>query len=265
MKTVYVDVLVTVNIFIDFLLLVCTKRFLNIKAKLIRVILGSLLGGVLSLSALLPKIPIGVNIALDIAFAALIIFVTFGRTGLKNYIKRVAVYFAASFIFCGIMIFVYTAFKPNGMGIYNDVVYFDISPVLLIILTLICYFILRLIKRLCKGDSAKSVCRVELEANGEKAEFSAIVDTGCNVKEPFSSDYVIIAEKSLVDKVNFDESRFRIIPFDSLGGSGILKGYKPDIVRINGKEAENIYIGISDGVIKSETKAIAPYDLIKNF
>ncbi len=264
MKTIYVDVLVTVNIFIDFLLLICTKKFLNIRAKLIRVILGSLLGGVLSLSALLPKIPIGLNIALDIAFAALIVFVTFGKTEIKNYVKRVTVYFASSFIFCGIMIFIYTAFKPNGMGIYNDIVYFDISPVLLIILTLICYFILRLIKRLTKGESAKSVCSVEVEANGASAQFSAIADTGCSVKEPFSSSYVIIAEKSLLEGVEFNENTFRVIPFESLGGNGVIKGYKPDKVKINGKEAGNIYIGISEGVLKSETKAIAPYDLVNN-
>lgn len=265
MKTVYIDVLITVNVFIDFFLLLCTKRFLNIRAKLIRIILGSLLGGILSLTALLPEIPFGINIAADVAFAALIVFVTFGRTEPKNYIKRIAVYFCSSFIFCGIMIFVYTAFKPNGMGIYNDIVYFDISPVLLIILTLICYFILKLIRRLTKGELAKNVCKVELEFGGSRAEFDAIVDTGCNVKEPFSSDYVIIAEKNLLDAVKFDESKLRVIPFNSLGGNGLLKGYKPDIVKINGKEADNVYIGICENMLKNEAKAIAPYELVKDF
>ena len=263
-KTVYVDVLITVNIFTDFFLLLCVKKFLNIRAKLLRVILGSFIGGILSLTALLPEIPFGLNILIDILFAAVIVFFAFGKTEIKNYIKRVAVYFGVSFFFCGIMIFIYTAFKPKGMAIYNDVVYFDISPVLLIILTLICYYILKLFKRLTKGDISKAVCDVTVENNGIKAEFKAVADTGCTVKEPFSSDYVIITEKALLNNLTFDNSKLRLIPFDSLGGNGILKGFKPGSVTVNGKDIKNVYIGVCENVIKSEIKAIVPYELVKN-
>lgn len=260
--TVYIDVLITVNIFTDFFLLLCVKKFLNIRAKLLRLILGSLLGGALSLTALLPKIPAGLNIAVDILLAALIVFAAFGKTEIKNYIKRVAVYFGISFFFCGIMIFIYTAFKPKGMAVYNDVVYFDISPVLLIILTLICYYILRIIKRLTKGDITKCVCNVEAEINGKSVTFNAIADTGCNVKEPFSSDYVIVAEKSLLNGIEPFKHGTRIIPFDSLGGKGLLTGFKPDILKINGKLINNIYIGVCENILKSEIKAIVPYEII---
>ena len=260
--TVYIDVLVTVNIFTDFFLLLYVKRFLSIRARLFRLILGSLIGGILSLTALLPKLPTGLNIILDIIFASIIVFFSFGRTNIKNYIKRVAVYFGISFFFCGIMIFIYTAFKPKGMAIFNDVVYFDISPVLLIILTLICYYILRLIRRLTKGDIGKSVCSIEAWFNGQSVTFSAVLDTGCNVKEPFSSLYVIIAEKELLKDITLDTDKIRVIPFDSLGGKGLLKGYMPDKLTVNGKEV-NAYIGICENVINSEIKAIAPYELIK--
>ncbi len=258
--TVYIDVLITVNIFTDFFLLLCVKRFLNIRARLIRLILGSLIGGVLSLTALLPKIPTGLNIIIDIVFAAVIVFFTFGRTNIKNYIKRVTVYFGISFFFCGIMIFIYTAFKPKGMAIFNDVVYFDISPVLLIILTLICYYILRLISRLTKGEIGKTVCNVEASFNAQSVTFNAVLDTGCNVKEPFSSFYVIIVEKDLLKGITLDPADMRIIPFDSLGGKGLLKGYLPNKLTVNGKEV-HAYIGVCENVINSEIKAIAPYEL----
>ena len=260
--TVYIDVLITVNIFTDFFLLLCVKRFLDIRARIIRLILGSLIGGALSLVALLPKIPSGINIILDILFAAVIVFFTFGRTNIKNYIKRVAIYFGISFFFCGIMIFIYTAFKPKGMAIFNNVVYFDISPVLLIILTLICYYILRLIRRMTKGDAGKSVCDIEVTFNDKSVAFSAVLDTGCSVKEPFSSLYVIIAEKELMKDITPDTAKMRIIPFDSLGGKGLLKGYLPNKLTVNGKEV-NAYIGVCENVINSDIKAIAPYEIIK--
>ena len=146
MNNIYIDVLITVNIFIDYFLLMLTKKIIGSNIKYFRVIIGSIVGGLFSLTALLPVLPFGLNILTDLAVAMLIIFITFGKCKIKTYIKRVLIFFALSFSFGGLMIFIYLAFKPKGMGIYNDVIYFDISPVLLIILTLVCYYILLLIK-----------------------------------------------------------------------------------------------------------------------
>ena len=93
----------------------------------------------------------------------LIIFITFGKCKIKAYIKRVLIFFALSFSFGGLMIFIYLAFKPKGMGIYNDVIYFDISPVLLIILTLVCYYILLLIKKLTKSVYKSDIHNIEIK------------------------------------------------------------------------------------------------------
>ena len=129
MRTVYIDVLIAVNIFIDFFLILCTKKFLHLGTSTLRIILGGAFGGIFSLAALVPRLPFGINIALDIFTAGIIVFAVFGRCSIKNYIKRVSVYFFISFAFCGIMIFIYTSFKPAGMEIYNDTVYFNISPI----------------------------------------------------------------------------------------------------------------------------------------
>lgn len=67
--------------------------------------------------------------------------------------------------------FLYNAFKPKGMEVYNDTVYFNISPVLLIILTLVCYYILKLTKILTKGGNGSGVCKVEIKVN-EQSYFS---------------------------------------------------------------------------------------------
>lgn len=265
MRTVYIDVLITVNVFVDFFLILCTQKILNIRAGLVRIILGSAAGGLLSLAALLPKIPAGINILIDIVFAVIIVFISFGKTSLRIFIKRVAVYFALSFTFCGIMIFIYTAFKPKGMEIYNDTVYFNISPLLLIILTLVCYYILKIIKRLTKGVCGKSTCIIEISVNNTSTSFIAAVDTGCNVKEPFSGYFAIIAEGEILRDLRLSNDKMRIIPFESLGGDGILKGYKADYVRIDGKELKcGVYLGVCENVLKGEIKALVPYELTKD-
>lgn len=264
MRTVYVDVLMTVNLFIDFILIVCTKQFLHIRAGLCRMILGSVLGGILSLAALLPRIPIGLNIVLDFVFAAAIIFTAFGKTDVRQFIKRTAVYFSFSFSFCGIMIFVYTSFRPKGMEIYNDVIYFNISPILLIILTLVCYYVTRLFRRLTQGEVHRQVCNVEIFFGSSRAAFCALIDTGCEVKEPFSGLPVIIAERSCFETNPLEDNKFRLIPYSSLGGKGILKGFRPARVTIDGKEiANDLYVGLCEDVLKGDIKSVVPYEIIK--
>lgn len=225
-------------------------------------ILGSILGGVLSLVALLPMLVFPINIVIDIISAALIILVSFGVCGIKAFLKRIAVYFSLSFSFCGIMLGIYTAFKPKGMEIYNDVVYFNISPVLLIILTVICYYIQYIIRRLTKGEGGFDICNVEVIINENSYSFPAKVDTGCNLKEPFSGDYVIVVEKSLIDNYNPSDDNSRIIPFESLGGCGIIKGFKPNGIKIDGVNKDNcIYIGICNNILTGDIKALIPEEL----
>lgn len=225
-------------------------------------ILSSVFGGVLSLVALLPQIPSAINILLDIIFASFIVLISFGKTTAKNFIKRLILYFSLSFTFCGFMIFIYTTFHPKGIEIYNDVVYFNISPPLLIILTLICYYILKLTKRLTKGVCGVDTCIVEISTNNQIHTFYAKVDTGCNLKEPFSGDYVIIVEKILLS--DFTPDKTRVIPFNSLGGDGLIEGFKPDFIKINETEQpNNIYIGICNNILKGDAKALIPYELVK--
>lgn len=264
LKTIYIDVLITVNLFADFLLLLGTRQLLSIRAKLWRMTAGAAVGGLCSLCALLPRLPFGLNLLLDFIVAAAVVLCAFGFGGLKNFIRRVAVLFALSFCFCGLMTLLYTTFQPEGMEIFNNTVYFNISPVLLIILTLVCYYTTRLVRRLTKGVCGKSTCQTEIYLNGESAVFIAAIDTGCSVKEPFSGESVIIAEDAILQDLRLENATMRVIPFESLGGSGMLRGYRLERLVIDGKESDKgAYLGVCDGVLKGEVRALMPYDLIK--
>lgn len=265
MNSIYIDVLITVNIFIDYFLLILTKKIIGANVKYLRIIIGSIVGGIISLTALLPVLPFGLNILSDFIATMLLIFITFGKCEIKTYIKRVLVFFALSFAFGGLMIFIYLSFKPKGMGIYNDVVYFDISPILLIILTLVCYYILLLVKKLTKTVYKSDVHNIEIKINDKSYIFSAKLDTGCNVKEPFSGKSVIVAEKEVFEDFVPDKTKVRVIPFTSLGGSGILQGFCADSIIIDGKAVDNsVYIGICENIFKGDIKAIVPSELINN-
>ena len=265
LHTVYVDVLIVVNLFIDFMLLVCTKRILHLGGKLIRLILSAILGGLFSLAALLPTLPWVLNLLMDFVFAAVMVLIAFGKTDVKSYCKRTAVFFAVSFSFCGVMVFVYTLFKPKGMEVYNDVVYFNISPILLIILTLVCYYTMKLINRFTKGETAKQVCLVRLVYEEFETEFTAMIDTGCDVREPFSGEYVIIVDKKLLGGLEIARLPTRVIPFNSLGGNGYIEGFRTERLYIGQTEISNqIYIGVCENILNGSVRAIVPYEITKN-
>lgn len=262
MRTVYIDVLITVNLFIDFFLLLCTKTLLHIHTSIRRLIIGAAFGGSLSLIALLPALPAGINIAADVALSVPIVLIAFGRCEPKLIVKRTAAYFLCSFVFCGVMVLLYTSLKPKGMAVYNNVVYFNISPMLLIILTLAAYYVIKLTEKLTRGEIGKRVCEVKVFDKSGCAQFHAMVDTGCHVREPFSGRYVIIAEQELVRELSLSENTLRVIPFGSLNGSGVIRGYLPSRVLIDGSPTEELpYIGICENIMKGEVRAIIPREL----
>ncbi len=261
MQTVYIDVFVFINIFEDFLLLLAVKRILRLNAKYYRIILGSAVGGLLSLTAL-KDLPFILNIILKLCEASFIVLVSFGYKNRKAFLKNTALLIIITFLVSGALICFYLALKPSGMAIINNTIYFNISPLLLIILTLGIYFILLLFKKIFKNHSKTELIKnVEVYYNNQHYKVKCKVDSGLNIKEPFSGSSVIIIEKSSIDNIT-DKTKCRIIPFKSLGGNGIIWGFKADKVVVDNKDTdEEIYIGITDKQFNSEYNGLIPINI----
>ncbi|MBQ7504162.1 MAG: sigma-E processing peptidase SpoIIGA [Ruminococcus sp.] len=258
MKTVYVDVMIFTNIFEDFLLLCAVKYILRIKTKYYRLVLGSLAGGIMSVLSLI-NLNFIISVLLKILSALLLILIAFGFKDKKLFIKSSSTLIVITFLVNGAIICFYIALKPNGMLIINDSVYFDISPLLLIILTLVVYIILFLYKKLFKNHAKTNLVKdVEIKLNNSAFIIKCKVDSGLNAKEPFSGSSVIIVEKSVFNE-SVNEKNLRVIPFKSLGGEGIIYGFKAENVIIDRKTInEEIYIGMYEGKFNNEIKGLLP-------
>ena len=133
---------------------------------------------------------------------------------------------------------------------------------MLILLTLCCFYALKLFSRITRKDLGKSICLVSVKIGGSFSKFQALADSGCHVTEPFSGNFVIIADKSCIG-IPLTNFPIRIIPYQSLGGDGILEGIIAEEASIDGKPlAERVYLGLCSGVLKGDIKAIVPYELI---
>lgn len=258
------DVLISLNLFVNYFMLLAVSKFLYLHPKKKRIIIGSVLGSIYSLYIFIPKQSLIVSFLVKIIMAISIVAVSFGRK--TNFMKSLVCFCLVNFSFSGLILAMWISFKPKGMAFNNGVVYFNISPLVLIISTLISYFILEyankyLGKHICKRD----FCRVSFQINDKELEFDAFLDTGNSLKEPFSCLPVIIAKKDDVENIiPFDvdtknenliselsnklNMNFRLIPFSGLSHSGFIVGFKPRFVSIktsNGKSFDKeAYIGI---------------------
>ncbi|MBQ7385433.1 MAG: sigma-E processing peptidase SpoIIGA [Ruminococcus sp.] len=263
METIYVDTLLCVNMFIDYIILYGVRRILRINSKAIRLLPASILASLCTLGVFLPFYSKVFSILYRILTGAFIVFAAFGRTSAKNYLIRLITYIGVSISFSGIVVLIWLIFKPDGVVIWNDAVYFDISPVMLIVCTLTAFVSLCIYEKLkAKHHPKVRIHKVTVYFDNTQCCFSSMVDTGCNLKEPFSGLPVIIAEKELIGTDDIRSDRLRLVPYKTLSGEGMLKAFRPEKTLIDGKEVKGgCYIGVSDGRLTNEIKSLMGADI----
>ncbi len=281
-RTIYVDVLIGVNIIINYFILKAVTKFTKIIPKTYRIILGSLFGAVSALIIILPPLPFFINWCIKLIISFIIILITFGYHNTALFFKNTILFYGISFCFCGLMLFVWFIFMPKGLYIKNSIVYFNLSPIVMIFTTLIAYFVIQIImKIMAKSVSETRFCKVKIISNGNSCEFYGKTDTGNTLYEPFSHAPVIVVNEKAVKSIienefqklldseydNLDISRkYRLIPFHSVGGKGLLPSFLPDKIYINNHVCQQkIYIAVcKDTIVGTSVEAMINPEIINS-
>lgn len=236
--TVYADVLIFVNTFVNFFLLCCVDLFGRVQPKWYRSVLAALFGGGCSLYIFLPNVGWGAELLLRLACAAGMVCIAYGVQNLRRFLRLLAVLYGVSFLFCGVMLGLWFALRPPNLLIRNGVVYYQISPGLLLVATLLCYGVVRLLRRLGHRQANGGV-RVPLQVlyNGQSARFTALADTGHALKDVLTGAPVIVAEAKaaqdllgawrVAQMLTFAGGGaaipgIRVVPYRAVGGRGLL-------------------------------------------
>lgn len=274
--TVYADVLFCVNFIVDYVMLLSVRYMTSLNVKRRRLAAGALVGGIGSFAVLLPPMPFAVSLLISISEALLMTAAAFLPMNIRGYIRTAFLLFAVSFTYCGIMTAVLALASPDGLTVRNSSVYIGISPFALIALTALCYLVLRLFGRI-KGSGIKSRrCRVIVRNCGGTVEAEGIADTGSTLREPFSGELVIVGRSELFSGISGfgeypDTSRrspanLRMIPFSSVGGSGLMPAFRPaeiTVVTESGRMNVRAYVALSSGKnLTDGCDAIVPAELI---
>lgn len=268
-QTIYVDVLVGVNLFINYFLLLAVSKFLSLPIKRPRLLAASALGAVYSLTILLPDMNMVLSFLMKFVMAATIVLVAYRFCGLKQFLRELAAFYIMSFAFAGFMLALWYFIAPQGFIIKNSIVYFNISPLVLIILTVVCYLIIRLINRLTGRQAPDAIfCKIQIDYEGKSISCFAKVDTGNSLTEPFSNYPVaVVYEENIATLVPHETSgKIRLVPFQAVSGGGLLPAFKPDLLTIIcGKrqfQIHNVYIAVAKSKF-GEFSALLNPDLLQ--
>ena len=274
-QTVYLDILIFLNTIINFYILFITGLMSHSRIVRWRILLGGILGGVLSCLVLVPEMNELISLSIKALTSAGIVYISFEPSEKGKFFRRFIYFLTVNFIFAGAVLFFCFAFKTPLIYYNNSNFYFDISaPILLIIATLTYILLTITVKRSSKQLSIQKYYQIEICKENERVKCTALSDTGNSLREMFSETPVVVADissvKSLLSSSFYcffaDEEAFsksdmippediRLIPYSDISGSGFLKAFKCDEIRIIDKnkafQLKNGYVAVYNGKLSN--------------
>ncbi len=195
---IYVDVLLFINLILDYLLLSLVSVLTGSRVSGKRKIVASLIAAMFSLYIFLPDLTVWLELLLNIISALVIVFAAFGYKNPKRFLRCLFTFYVVALLYGGLMSAIWMLFKPRGMSVKNGVVYFDISPLVLIAVSIIFYVVFVLFGKITKKNAtAARRCSVTLRFNNKTVVGTAMVDTGHTLSDVFGSSVMIIADQSI--------------------------------------------------------------------
>lgn len=294
MPVIYIDVLLALNLWIDFVLLLLTARLLRIPCKRWRMVLGALAGAASACLVFLPAMPAAAAALVKLLAAGVILLIAFPFRGWLPYIKAVVVFFAVSTMLAGIAGALWFFAAPQGFYVVNGVIYYDVSPLTLVLLTVISYGALCLFDRFTrKRAPVNREFQVLVDCGQKPVALRVLYDSGHSLTEPFSGSPVVVVRRDKLDAVLPPEIRdalqseppagaaggaaavaarhkLRLVPFRSVGGDGLLPAFQPAHMTAaapNGacRDITGAYVALCDTLGRGEYEGLLGSDIADYF
>lgn len=290
-NVIYLDVLIILNLFVNYFLFLGTSFFLHQRKKRWRMLLGAGVGSLFSLLIFADELSFFWMLLIKLPLAALLVWIAFGFQDKALYIKTVFAFFGVNFLFAGIMMGIQLLLSPTNMLFRNGTVYFNLSALTLVCGTLAAYGVIRLIGYFLNSRvKTKEIRKIVIQADGRETILSGFVDTGNKLTDQISGLPIIICEYQSIREILPTElqesfrnnattgierleghrwaSRIRFVPFQVVGHSGMLMAFKPDHFYIlseneDKQEEKEALIGVTGApVSQGEYHAVLSASLI---
>ena len=282
MQTViYADVLVAVNTFVTYFILVCARVVSKIGTGRLGAAAASLAGGFSALIILAGDIGPVLSLGYKLLTAAVICLLGFMPRSFKAFFKSLAAFFAVSFAFGGVCFAAECIFHPRGLVYRNGTVYFDVSVFSIAVFTLLCYGLTLIFDRLLKRRAAdNTLYTLTVVFRNKSISVKALYDTGNSMCDAlsgnpvtilninaasalFSYDELVFLKRGSLDGEGIPESfkkHLRLTPCAGVCGSRLLKAFVPEkIIISDGKtvcESTCCTVALADSAADGEFEAI---------
>lgn len=269
-QTIYIDVLIILNVYVNYFLLMTTAKLTRSRLRTARCIAASFYGSLFSLVILLPELSLTVNLLIKLSAAVTVVMAAFGISSRRRLLLNTAAFFAANFIFAGGIYAIYALFKPDFMHVANGGFYIDFSLLALIISTAVLYGAVCLIRRLC-DRSPEGESKVIIRTHGRIFSCEGLADSGNSLTDLFSGRPVIICGAETFREIFGEISAyslpkgFRLLPFSTISDSGLIPVFRPDeTIIVNTLTGERKSVDVSIGLRENGKKAIFNPKIFKN-
>lgn len=239
---VYYDLILIVNFIFDFLLLITVGYILKRNTKIKRIILGALIGSISTLF-LFYKITNYILFLYKVVLSVLMILVTFGYKNIRFFITNILYLYLSSIVLGGSIYLIDNELSLTNIGLVFINNGYKLSILIVLIVSpIILYLYIRQIKRL--KYNYNNYHSVEVYYKKKKYMFSAYLDTGNKLKDPYKKRPIILV---YTDKICFSYEKSLLVPYETIDGVGIIKCITADKIVIDKKYiVDNALIGLSE-------------------
>ena len=253
MNVIYADIYFLINFSMDALALFVCAGIRKLPLRILRLIFAASVGSAYAVARLFMNGRIFPTV-LSLIIPFLICYISFDYGGLSTFIINVVSFWLISWLLGGALTAVYyltdkiLASKKIYINGRAETLYSDIPFYVILICALSCAFLTLIWNRIAEKKLRKTNATVQIDDGDISIIESALCDSGDLLTEPLSGTPVIILSPALMEKLipgGMDSlihgstayaKRLRVIPYSTVSESGILYGYIPDRVLINGAE-----------------------------
>lgn len=233
---IYIDILLAENFIINLFLLLISLKILRYK-YFKTIYLAAILGSLYTLSLFMNS-DILVSLPFKFIVVILMIMISTKNINILKLIKSGATFIILSFTLCGIafafsMVENYNSFFENYSINNYSIKYLLLSLILLYIV------IVRVVDYL-KDRALLNNFIFDIEITNKESSLiiKGLLDTGNGLREPVTNLPCIIIESDLLKAFDIKNHEEFLIPYNTIGEEGDLKGFKYNKVRIRGENKD---------------------------
>lgn len=237
---IYIDLIIILNFIIDFLILLCIDLLLKRNAKLIKIIIASLLGSISTLMLFYIKSNI-ILLTYKLLTSIIMILVAFQYKSFKYFKDNIFYLYMISIILGGSIYLL-----SNQITLSNHAIIFKDNGLKINIILILILIPLILYKYYKKTKNYQieysNYYPINIYYDDIVLSGTAFLDTGNNLKDPIFNRPIILVNQELITK----KIKTFYIPYKVINNDGILPVFKPKKVEINKKTIKKVLIGLSD-------------------